>query len=286
MKNYKSDWINFQNEPEDAVLNRFIIDTNQQQYLQELKTGFEGKKREFQTEEAPNVRTNQSGLRRQNEGQISDQGQLKWMVARTFQTLTFQATKKLQITQLDLTGLRQRVTVKTSFNQHETCSIQLQIVYEPAKGVDQLDFEHLFLYNNQILRPTTLKFLPVTQQYGQSGYGPYLHISHDKSRVTVDTACSLIANSSETIPTAYDAKMKAKYQNNIKIGSGYGPYLNIDSDQELRFAIRLGTEGRHAPVIVKLLKRAQSAREPARICAYNSALKTAKGVDLLDSRFG
>ncbi|CAL6107478.1 leucine-rich_repeat domain-containing protein [Hexamita inflata] len=45
MKNYNSDWVYYQNETEDAVLNRYIIDTNQKLSLQELKTSFEAKKR-------------------------------------------------------------------------------------------------------------------------------------------------------------------------------------------------------------------------------------------------
>ncbi|CAL6021001.1 leucine-rich_repeat domain-containing protein [Hexamita inflata] len=44
MKNYNSDWIYYQNEIEDAVLNKYIIDTNQNLSLQELKTSFEAKK--------------------------------------------------------------------------------------------------------------------------------------------------------------------------------------------------------------------------------------------------
>ncbi|CAL6104670.1 leucine-rich_repeat domain-containing protein [Hexamita inflata] len=45
MKNYNSDWIYYQNETEDAVLNRYLLDTNQKLSLQELKTSFEAKKR-------------------------------------------------------------------------------------------------------------------------------------------------------------------------------------------------------------------------------------------------
>ncbi|CAL6090389.1 leucine-rich_repeat protein [Hexamita inflata] len=45
MKNYNSDWIYYQKETEDAVLNRYILDTNQKLSLQELKTSFEAKKR-------------------------------------------------------------------------------------------------------------------------------------------------------------------------------------------------------------------------------------------------
>ncbi|CAL6076573.1 Conserved_hypothetical protein [Hexamita inflata] len=45
MKNYNSDWFYYQNEPDDAVLNRYILDTNQKLSLQELKTSFEAKKR-------------------------------------------------------------------------------------------------------------------------------------------------------------------------------------------------------------------------------------------------
>ncbi|CAL5984331.1 Hypothetical_protein [Hexamita inflata] len=44
MKNYNSDWIYYQNETEDAVLSRYISDTNQKLSLQELKTSFEAKK--------------------------------------------------------------------------------------------------------------------------------------------------------------------------------------------------------------------------------------------------
>ncbi|CAL6065641.1 leucine-rich_repeat domain-containing protein [Hexamita inflata] len=45
MKNYISDWIYYQKETEDAVLNRFISDTNLNITLQELKLRFEAKKR-------------------------------------------------------------------------------------------------------------------------------------------------------------------------------------------------------------------------------------------------
>ncbi|CAL6114835.1 Conserved_hypothetical protein [Hexamita inflata] len=45
MKNYNTDWIYYQNETEDAVLNQFILDTNRNISSQELKTSFEAKKR-------------------------------------------------------------------------------------------------------------------------------------------------------------------------------------------------------------------------------------------------
>ncbi|CAL5992550.1 leucine-rich_repeat domain-containing protein [Hexamita inflata] len=45
MNNYNSDWIYYQKETEDAVLTRFISDTNLNITLQELKSSFEAKKR-------------------------------------------------------------------------------------------------------------------------------------------------------------------------------------------------------------------------------------------------
>ncbi|CAL6106219.1 Hypothetical_protein [Hexamita inflata] len=143
MKNYKSDWIYFQNEPEDVL---FIIDTNQQQYLQELKTGVDAKKREIQKEEASElIRAAYDATMKDVSSHISgDQKHIN------------------NVTGLDCSPL---LLKQALINM----KVVVQIVYEPAKGVD---FEHLFLYNNQIW-PTTLKYLPVTQQYGKSGYGPY-----------------------------------------------------------------------------------------------------------------
>ncbi|CAL6065611.1 Leucine_rich repeats-containing protein [Hexamita inflata] len=45
MNNYNSDWIYYQKETEDAVLSRFISDTNLNITLQQLKSSFEAKKR-------------------------------------------------------------------------------------------------------------------------------------------------------------------------------------------------------------------------------------------------
>ncbi|CAL6073294.1 Conserved_hypothetical protein [Hexamita inflata] len=85
-------------------------------------------------------------------------------------------------------------------------------------------------------------------------------------------------------PAAYDAKMKTKYQNNInQSGYGYGPYLYISNDQELRdlrFVLELGV----TDLELNNCQNAHALRAPTNLRKfdhYNSALKTAKGVERL-----
>ncbi|CAL6106217.1 Hypothetical_protein [Hexamita inflata] len=76
--------------------------------------------------------------------------------------------------------------------------------------------------------------------------------------------------------------MKAKYQNNIKIGSGYGPYLNIDSDLELRDLLFVSEL--KGVTHLSLFNCQNALRAPANLRAfsrYSSTLKTAKGVERL-----
>ncbi|CAL6000687.1 Conserved_hypothetical protein [Hexamita inflata] len=86
-------------------------------------------------------------------------------------------------------------------------------------------------------------------------------------------------------PAAYDAKMKAKYQNSVKGGNpnGYGPYLCIDNDPEmrdLRFVSELGV----TDLGLDSCQNAHLLRAPAnlrRLRHYPSGMKTTKGLERL-----
>ncbi|CAL6097296.1 Conserved_hypothetical protein [Hexamita inflata] len=86
-------------------------------------------------------------------------------------------------------------------------------------------------------------------------------------------------------PAAYEAKMKAKYQNSVQGGSpnGFGPYLRIDKDPEirdLRFVSELGV----TDLRLHGCQNAHLLRAPANLrllIHYPSGMKTAKGLERL-----
>ncbi|CAL6000707.1 leucine-rich_repeat domain-containing protein [Hexamita inflata] len=86
-------------------------------------------------------------------------------------------------------------------------------------------------------------------------------------------------------PAAYDAKMKAKYQNSVNRDSGnsYGPYLRIENDPEirdLRFVSELGVTN----LQLRPCENAHLLRAPANLrllAHYPSGMKTAKGLERL-----
>ncbi|CAL6104341.1 leucine-rich_repeat domain-containing protein [Hexamita inflata] len=86
-------------------------------------------------------------------------------------------------------------------------------------------------------------------------------------------------------PAAYDAKMKAKYQDKVNRNSGntFGPNLSISNDQEirdLRFVSELGA----TELNLSSCQNAHLLRAPANLrllAHYPSGMKTAKGVERL-----
>ncbi|CAL6097309.1 Leucine_Rich repeats-containing protein [Hexamita inflata] len=86
-------------------------------------------------------------------------------------------------------------------------------------------------------------------------------------------------------PAAYDAKMKAKYQNSVKSGSGYsyGPRLRIENEQELR-DLRFVSELGVTDLYLGSCQNAHLLRAPTNLRSlvhYPSGMKTAKGVERL-----
>ncbi|CAL6070678.1 Conserved_hypothetical protein [Hexamita inflata] len=174
---------------------------------------------------------------------------------------------------------------------------------EPLKPLQNI--KQLLLDNNQIL---DMEHLTVMKNYN-SDWIYYQNETEDAvlTQYIIDTNQKLSLQELKTsfeqkkrrtselirdYPAAYDAKMKAKYQQEAQeyaqqYGpnglSGYGPYLNIQFDQELRdlrFVSELGVT--HLSLFI--CQNAHTLRAPTNLRAfehYHSALKTVKGVERL-----
>ncbi|CAL6101366.1 Conserved_hypothetical protein [Hexamita inflata] len=174
---------------------------------------------------------------------------------------------------------------------------------EPLKPLQNI--KQLLLDNNQIL---DMEHLTVMKNYN-SDWIYYQNETEDAvlTQYIIDTNQKLSLQELKTsfeqkkrrtselirdYPAAYDAKMKAKYQQEAQEYAqqygpngqfGYGPYLYIYGDQELR-DLRFVSELGVTHLQLQNCQNAHALRAPANLRVFlhhNSALKTAKGVERL-----
>ncbi|CAL6090359.1 leucine-rich_repeat domain-containing protein [Hexamita inflata] len=154
INNYSSDWIYYQNETDDAVLNRYILDTNQKLSLQELKMSFEAKKRRTSEliRDYPAAYDAKMKAKYQNNN-IHQNGfgfgpYLGISHNQELRDLHF--ISELGVTDLRLYSCQNahalRVPTNLRLFQHDSSALKT------AKGVDRLvGLEYLFLPSNQIV---------------------------------------------------------------------------------------------------------------------------------------
>ncbi|CAL6073284.1 Conserved_hypothetical protein [Hexamita inflata] len=210
------------------------------------------------------------------------------------QIFTFKNLLSLTISNTKLTNLVgiQALSKLKYIDLRDNCIVSV----EPIKPLQNI--QQLLLDNNQILdmeHLTTMKnYISDWIYYQKETEDAVLnqYISDTNLNITLQELKTCFEakkrRTSELIrdyPAAYDAKMKAKYESEVEGGNpnGYGPYLSIYNDQELR-DLRFVSELGVTDLCLSSCQNAHALRAPTnlrRFTHYSSALKTAKGVERL-----
>ncbi|CAL6073298.1 Conserved_hypothetical protein [Hexamita inflata] len=153
MKNYISDWIYYQNEPEDAVLNRYILDTNQKLSLQELKSSFEAKKRRTAEliRDYPAAYDAKMKAKYQSKVNQSGNGCGPYLgISSDLELRDLRFVSELGVTHLELGSCQNAHALRAPANL--SAFVHHRSGLKTAKGVERLvGLEYLYLSGNQIV---------------------------------------------------------------------------------------------------------------------------------------